>query len=367
MEVGALLKFRRHLSCDFGNLGGSAMPDTILRHWHMLRFIPRAPRKVAVSRLGEILEERGFTVDRRSIQRDLVKLSSFFPLICDDRSKPYGWSWLRDSDPFDLPGMDAHGALSFRLAAEHLAHLLPATTRSYLEPYFRRATGVLDRLDTEKMGGILGSWPAKVRVIAAGLARVAPPIDAEVNEAVQSALLRERRLWVSYRRRGETTAREFDVSPLALVHRETVAYLVATARDYDDIIQLALHRIDEAEMLDEPRHERSGFDIDQYIQGGAFDFPVGEEAIVLEACFAPQVIPSIVEAPLSDDQCASALEDGRLHVVATVADTNQLRAWLRGFGPYVEVLAPPALREEMRAAARATFDLYDDRRGRHDD
>ncbi len=71
------------------------MGDTILRQWAMLRNIPPAPRKISTGMLRERLIEEGYSVDIRTIQRDLGKLSLLFPLYCDGRSKPWGWSWMR--------------------------------------------------------------------------------------------------------------------------------------------------------------------------------------------------------------------------------------------------------------------------------
>ncbi|MGZ3416865.1 MAG: helix-turn-helix transcriptional regulator [Polyangiales bacterium] len=62
----------------------------------MLRLIPRAPRKIDSAALEAALCEHGQAIDRRSIQRDLHKLSVVFPIVCDDTHKPFGWSWMRD-------------------------------------------------------------------------------------------------------------------------------------------------------------------------------------------------------------------------------------------------------------------------------
>lgn len=45
------------------------------------------------------------------------------------------------------------------------------------------------------------------------------------------------------------------------------------------------------------------------------------------------------------------LPDGRVKVAATVRETLQLRWWLQGFGDAVEVLAPPALRQQQAETA----------------
>ena len=331
------------------------MPDTILRHWQMLRLVPRAPRKASTAMIEAALADRGFDIDRRSIQRDLMKLSAVFPLECDNRTKPFGWSWSREAAPFDMPGLDLHTALAFRLADQHLRHLLPSTTRAYLAPHFDRAAAVLDEL----RGGGLGSWPDVVAIVPQGLPLQAPEVDRDVLEAVHTALLRELRLHVRYRRRGETAVREYDASPLGLVYRSAVAYLVCTLREYDDVKQLVLHRMVGAEVLDRPRHEPpAGFDLPTYIRGGGFDFPLSDATFELRALFDAQAGAALAETPLSADQQLTTAEDGRLLLTATVMDTNQIRAWLRGYGAYVEVLAPEVLRAEMTATARALAERY---------
>jgi predicted DNA-binding transcriptional regulator YafY len=75
---------------------GARISDALHRQWLMLRLIPRAPRKIDSAGLESALREQGQHIDRRSIQRDLHKLSALFPIVCDDSHKPFGWSWMRD-------------------------------------------------------------------------------------------------------------------------------------------------------------------------------------------------------------------------------------------------------------------------------
>jgi predicted DNA-binding transcriptional regulator YafY len=72
--------------------------STIIRQWHLLTLLPKGPRRVDTATLEARLRERGVDVHRRTIQRDLLELASVFPIVSDERSKPYGWRWADDAE-----------------------------------------------------------------------------------------------------------------------------------------------------------------------------------------------------------------------------------------------------------------------------
>ncbi len=53
--------------------------DTIKRQWHMLRLIPRAPGKITARELHSRLLSHGYDIKKRTIERDLIDLSTTFP------------------------------------------------------------------------------------------------------------------------------------------------------------------------------------------------------------------------------------------------------------------------------------------------
>lgn len=319
------------------------MPDTLLRQWEMLRQVPIAPRKIDTATVEARLRDAGYDVDRRTIQRDLQSLAESFPLVCDERHKPFGWSWMREAPAFDVPGMDMHTALAFRMAGQYLEHILPAATCAYLHPQFQRAR---ERLEQAQAGAIK-AWPDKVRAVPPVLPRKPPELSQAVLEAVHEALFRERRMHVAYRKRGEDQVHQWDLSPLALVYRDAVAYLVCTLKRYKDVKQLALHRISEAQVLEELASAPDGWSLDAYVASGAFGFLQSEDPVRLVALFDEVAAPSLLEVPLGDDQETEWQPDKRLLVRVTARNTTDLRAWLSSYGPLVEVLEPASLREEM--------------------
>ena len=48
-------------------LRSSPMSDTLLRHWTLLRAIPRAPRGITVAKLHRHVEQAGYPVRRRTV------------------------------------------------------------------------------------------------------------------------------------------------------------------------------------------------------------------------------------------------------------------------------------------------------------
>ena len=74
------------------------MGSAIVRHWHLLSLVPPGPQRIDTSTLERRLRARGIDVHRRTIQRDLVELARVFPLVSDERTKPYGWGWAAGAE-----------------------------------------------------------------------------------------------------------------------------------------------------------------------------------------------------------------------------------------------------------------------------
>lgn len=334
----------------------SSMKSTLLRQWFMLRKIPRSPRVIGTSELVSLLSDAGFEIDLRTVQRDLNSLSEVLP-ITSDQHKPQGWSWLRDAGQFDIPGLEPQAALAFHMAEAHLRSVLPASTLGTLRPWFDAARGVLD-----EHGNGLAKWPNKIRVLPRGLPMQVPVIHPEVQAVVYQAVLQDCKLSINYGGNadqidGEVQPR-YIVSPLALVVRNGVVYLVCVYDGHSDPRQLALHRMREAELLTEPAQRPKGFSIDGYIAEGEFGIPLNPRPIKLEAEFYRHVAIYLQESPISDDQTISDLDEENILLRATVPDTLELRLWLKSFGDDVAILKPVSLRREFQKMADNLKDYY---------
>ena len=323
--------------------------STSYRHWLLLRMIPRYPRKIDTASIESLMERQGITIHRRSIQRDLEKLSDIFPLACDDRDKPFGWSWSADAPAFDLPAMSPPVALAYRMVGEFMSGMFPKEIFAQLAPHFRHADDVLNQTDKET----LKNWPDKVRILSRTQPLLPPELSSEVFAVVSDSLLEGKRFQVSYLRRGESQPVAWIINPLGLVLHDRLVSLVCTMGENDrmnDLRTIHLHRIQTAQKMDEELRVPEGFCLDEYLAGGAFGYRKGEN-IRLRALFEKDATLHLEETPLSVDQRLTEQPDGNVLVEATVADTGQLRWWLLGFGGRVEVLEPEGVREEMKGHA----------------
>lgn len=329
--------------------------QSLLRQWHMLRMVPRAPAKISARELCEQLSAAEFPVTKRTVERDLQELSAVFPIVVDSRDKPYGWSWLREATSFDLPALTLPEALTLAMVEQHLRHQLPPSTFEALGPHFRSAARTLTSVDISAPSR---SWLGKVRSIAPQQPLLPAKVNEECQRLVYLALMQDQQMKLHYRKRDAALATVYEVvHPLAVVQRGGIIYLVCTFGDYTDVRILALHRIERVELRYEPARRLPDFDIDAYIASGQFGFVAGGP-ITLEAIFSRAAGEHLFETPLSSDQQLSVLDDGRLHLAATVPLTKALVWWLLGFGDGVVVQGPDSLREEMSSIAMRMAQSY---------
>lgn len=328
------------------------MRDTSLRFLAMLRAIPRRPPGITSKELKARLAARGYEVSKRTVERDLVKLCDQFPLVTEG-SHPEYWSWMPGAPEQALPGHDPMSALTWQLVEEYLQPLLPLSVREELEPQFQSARNFL----TEAGSGKLRRWKQRVRYLPRAMPLPPPKIEPEVLEAVYTALLEGRKLEVHYRSRGQKRSRPLTLNPLALVVQETVYYLVTMVDPFEDIVHTALHRMSRPVALESEVREPEGFDLDAHIQAGRFQYASGR-MIRLVARFDEYAAQSLLEAPLSADQSAKALHDGRIEIAATVMESNQLVWWLLGFGSNVEVVEPQELRAALSTEIERLWERY---------
>lgn len=320
--------------------------DALIRRILMLARLPRAPKKISSSELKEALESEGYRVTLRTIERDLAQLSAAFPLECDDREKPYGWSWQRTAELLAIPGMSVRQAVVLLTAQKHLESQLPANLHQELLPLFQQAHATLGRSAPQA-----SHWPQRVAQVANTQPLIAPDIAQDVLHSVHAALYHGHQLEITYQRRGAEDTRQHRLHPFLLVQRGPVFYLAGQILGKEDITLFAMHRIRSGHCLPTGARAMSESTRRDIMQKVAAGFALGEP-IALRLHMRRELAQHVEEAPLSPDQESCPVDAEWTQITATVHDSAQLRWWLMGFGAGVKIKAPETLAEAIRQQHR---------------
>jgi len=316
----------------------SASTQTLVRQWEVLRLLPSRGVGTTVSEIKSKLDHQGIEVSKRTLERDLNELSRFFGILCNDKSKPYGWRWM-DNAGLELPAMDIADAVSLQLVEKHIRTMLPETLLNSLEPKFHAAKVLLD---SRKTTPTYAKWNDKIEYQSPVLTMQAPYIDHEVTVCIQEALVKERQVSIFY-----DSGKEMRLHPLGINQVGQVTYLIATAFEYNDPRMYALHRIISAKILDAPISAPDNFSMKEYVNSGATNFGF-TSAIKIQLEVDSKQAKYLRETPLSEDmKITETPNTNRALVVATVNDSWQLRWWIMSRGSSVTVIEPQELRASI--------------------
>lgn len=337
---------------------------TLLRQWEMMRMLTVSRydkqsdgRWDKASEIATKLNEKGYTVSVRTVQRDLQELSEIFDIEVNNKNpRDYGWRWRKGAD-LNIPGMSVSEALAMRLVETHMKQLLPAAMLDGLQGVFQLAQAKLDKAEAINRNHTKG-WLSKVRVISPSQPMLPPLVNYEIQADIYQALLDSKQINASYQPINSSQPKEYNMHPLGLIMRGAVSYLVASAWDYTEVQLYALHRFSKVDILKNAVNVPEGFNLDASIASGLGEFSNQGTPIRLELRCAKWVAFYLAETPLSADQIIAPEADGWFRLTATVNDTWQLHWWLMGQGAGVEVCAPVELRKNIISALLESVHVY---------
>ncbi len=293
--------------------------------FELMKRIPRS-NKITASALKTELEHAGFKRDIRTIQRNLEMLCEHFDIECDNRSKPYGYSWNRHGQGLNVSNLSPHEAVLLSLADNYLHSLLPSNILSSMRSMFdeaKRTLAVHGNHEQEK------EWLHKVKIVSDTQPLLPPPLKEEILKDVSKALYFNRILKVEYLN-AQQRQNTVDVMPLGLAQQGCRLYLVCRFDGYDNERNLALHRIKRTEVSTFNFERPKNFKLSQYEADGRFGFGDGKKC-GLSFNIKKDAGHHLKETKLSEDQ--TVIDKSEFyHITATVIDSIQLDKWLRGFG-----------------------------------
>ena len=339
--------------------------STLQRQWDMLRrlTVSRADTRQdgrwdKASDITARLNDAGYDVSIRTVQRDLKELKTIFPIELNEKNpRDFGWRWPKGIH-LDIPGMSIPEALAMRLVETHLKQLLPVSMLDGLQGMFSLAQSKLDQVE-ENNNNHSKSWLNKVRVVPPSQPLLPPVVNEAVQDGIYQAVLENLQIKATYQSMSTEKSKEFVLHPLGLVMRGPVTYVVASAWDYADVRLYALHRFSKVDILDVAISTPQGFNLDNALASGLADFTNQGEPIKLVLRCTESVAAYLAETPLAIDQKIEAELAGWVRLTATVNDTWQLNWWILGQANEVEVCAPENLREQVKNTLINTSKIYE--------
>lgn len=306
-------------------MGRPESADVLVLVIEILKRIPRH-QKVTAKEIQQQLEAIDIRRDIRTVQRNLDMLTKHFDLIKDDRVKPYGYSWKKDSKGLTISQLSPQESLVLSLAEDYLSNLLPSTVLDSLNGFFQSAKYNLNPSLSPKERQW---WKEKVRVVSETMPLLKPEINKAVFDEISEALYHDRLLTLEYYN-AKPEKKIAQVMPLGLAQQGNRLYLVCRFDGYNNERSIAIHRVNKAIKSTFTFKRPDNFNLRQYDADGRFGFGEGE-ICQLNFCIKKEVGFHLLETPLSSNQQVNEFED-HYQISATVIDSLMLKQWLRGFG-----------------------------------
>ena len=213
----------------------------------ILKLIPRN-RLITASEIRNSLFSAGYDIPIRTLQRYLKSISETESLHveCDSRSKPYGYRRSSPKSEFADLKLTPEESLLLSLAGQYLQYLLPTTISTSLSQVFDAAR---DQLFSHPAATPAASWLNKVALVFTSIPTLPPEIKPRIFSIATEGLYRNRKLEINYSNKNGKQKVSV-VSPIALVQQDLRIYLVCRYDGYEDLRNLALHRIMDIRLLD---------------------------------------------------------------------------------------------------------------------
>ncbi|HEU5199307.1 MAG TPA: YafY family protein [Ktedonobacterales bacterium] len=174
---------------------------------------------------------------------------------------------------------------------------------------------------------------------------------------LQEAIWLERALRFSYRR-GDGSVVERVVEPLGLVAKGSIWYLVAAIEG--EFRSYRVSRVQDATLTDEPFIRPPGFDLAAYWEQATVEFKANLPRYPAVVRADPAILPRMrQESHYTRIQEVGPPEaDGWVTVNILFEEEHSAREYVLSFGPQIEVIEPPALREQVLQAAKDIVARY---------
>jgi predicted DNA-binding transcriptional regulator YafY len=316
--------------------------STLIRQITMLKLIPKYPSSVSTKELYQLLIDEDFSVTKRTVERDLLKLSDVMGLDYQETPEGNRWFYVNQAREI-LPALSPNEALLLLQAKEFLSHIMPVKSLVALESRFNKAEETLTK------GSQFKGWQKKIH-IAANVSLIQTFICEEFREIVYNAVLKDEQLKIKFiRNSGELI--DTVVNAHGLIIKEHMQYLVHSREGFPHELRLIkLPNIIEVEN-NYTDNQACSADVEEFIHSNSASFKLSQDKIKVKMKVAGPARLLFENSKLSEDQTIEYFvgqnEKKCGLLTATTDFTHDFVHFILGYGKWVEVLEPQSLIDEI--------------------
>jgi predicted DNA-binding transcriptional regulator YafY len=306
----------------------------VIRQWRILKTI-EAGRFTSSAKLAH-----EFGVTERTIRRDIEALQEAgFPIYDDRANGKKVWRLVEGYRQKLVQGWSLSELAALYFSRNMLSFLGGAPFAQDLESAFAKIREALPQK----------SLPFLSRIQDLFSARPDPWKDyskkQDVIAGLIDAILHQRQARVAYYSFNSRRTKAYELDPYRLVYYRGGLYLYARAHEYKEVRTFAVERVQKVEVLDQGFEVPADFSPAEYARSAFGIF--GGRAETVELVFDSSIAGYVRERNWHESQTLADEPDGSVRLTMEVAPSFDLKAWIKGFLPHVEVARPASLRDEI--------------------
>lgn len=287
---------------------------------------------------------RELEISVATARRDLEALSTAGVPVYPQSGRGGGWSLVGGART-DLSGLNAGESRAL------FSLLGPATgspeTASAVRKLLRALPGPF-RADAEAAA-------AAVRLDEVGWGELGTERPASVG-VIQQAVIDRVRIRLSYTNRSGATSATL-LSPLGLVAKDGVWYLLATRDEEEDTRTYRMDRVASVEVTDRPAERPADFDLAREWQR-VVEYVEGRRSLVRATVVVAARHLWVLRDHFGTYLEVLAEDEGRVTVSVAAHTARSIAEQLAGWGALVEVTGPDAVRTELARIGRELVEAY---------
>jgi proteasome accessory factor C len=260
------------------------------------------------------------------------------PVLFDAEAGGYKYDRTASGDAYELPGLWFSPAELQALAI--MRRLLKDAGGGLLEEHLSALSKRLDEL-TKHQRLNLGEAASRLRFPSIGARPAGKAFDA-----VASATLQRRKVWIEYHARSTNERSERTISPQRIAHYRETWYLDAWDENRNALRSFSIDRILRARTLDQPAFDVPEAELDAHY-ASAYGIFGGKADKVAVLRFSAEGAKWVADEKWHPQQDSAWLPDGRYELRIPYRESRELVMDIMRHGPNVEVVSPPELRDQV--------------------